>query len=148
LTTDPTNQTKPSLPKSFWLIASLGFIWNALGSVNYFMQMNAGLIAVRPVTEQAIIIGRPAWATAGFAVGVFAGTLGCLLLLFRTSKALLAFAVSIAGIAVTMIHTLQVAASTVPFTLLEIFFMAILPLIMALLLLWYTKHAEGKGWIS
>jgi hypothetical protein len=140
------DQTKPSLPKSFWAIAAIGFIWNALGSVNFFMQMSADMIAARPVTEQAIIIGRPLWATAGFSIGVFAGTLGCLLLLFRNSKAVPVFAVSIAGIAVTMIHTLQVATSTVPFTVLEIFFMALSPLIVALFLLWYAKRAEGKGW--
>jgi hypothetical protein len=48
-----------------------------------FMQMNAEAIAAMPETHRAIIEGRPAWATGGFAIAVFGGAIGCLLLLFR-----------------------------------------------------------------
>ena len=61
---------------SFWAIAAFALIWNVMGGVNFFMQMNADMVASLPETHRAIIEGRPAWATGGFALSVFAGALG------------------------------------------------------------------------
>jgi hypothetical protein len=72
---------------SFWVLAAVALIWNVLGSLNYLGQMNADLVATMPETHRAIIEGRPAWATGGFAVSVFAGALGGLLLLLRKTAA-------------------------------------------------------------
>jgi hypothetical protein len=58
-------------------------IWNVLGCVNFFAQMNPDMVASYRESEQAIIQGRPLWATVGFAVAVFGGALGCVLLLFK-----------------------------------------------------------------
>ena len=68
---------------SFWIIGFVALIWNVMGSINYFIQMDADVVATFPETHRAIIEGRPVWATAGFAIAVFGGSLGCLLLLFR-----------------------------------------------------------------
>ena len=61
---------------SYWAIAAFALIWNVLGSVNYIMQMNPDIVATLPETHQAIINGRPGWATGGFAIGVFGGAFG------------------------------------------------------------------------
>ena len=133
---------------SFWLIAVLGLLWNLGGAANYIMQMNPDTVATFPDTHRAIIEGRPAWATGGFAVGVFGGALGCLLLLLRKSSAYYVFVASLLGIVVTMIHTMNVAISKIEFSALEIFIMVLLPLIVAALLMWYTRLATSKHWIS
>ena len=133
---------------SFWVISSVALIWNVLGGVNFFMQMNADLVASLPETHRAIIEGRPVWATAGFAVTVFGGALGCLLLLLKKAAAFYLFVASLLGVIVTTIHSVDIAKSTVDFSPVEIFVMILSPVLVAALLIWFSKWAEGKGWIN
>ena len=133
---------------SFWLISLLGLLWNVGGCINYVMQMNIEFVATLPETHQAIIVDRPLWATAGFAIGVFFGAIGCLLLLMRKALAQYSFILSLTGIFVTMLHTVNVARSTIDFSLMEIFVMIVLPLIVAVLLLWYSKFVSKKHWVN
>jgi len=130
---------------SFWVIGAIALIWNAMGCINYFVQMNADMVASMPETHRAIIEGRPAWATGGFAIGVFGGALGCLLLLLRKSAAYYVFIASLLGVIVTMTHTLGVG---IDFGLGEILGIILMPLVVAAFLIWYAKQAESKGWIS
>jgi hypothetical protein len=123
---------------SFWAVGAFALVWNVLGGANYIMQMNADMVATLPDTHQAIINGRPAWATAGFAVGVFGGAIGALLLLLRKPAALCVFVASLVGVLVTMIHTIQVARSVIPFSGMDIFVMIVLPVIVAAILVWYA----------
>ena len=70
---------------SFWVIGAVALIWNVLGSINYIVQMNADSLSAYRELERAIIEGRPAWATGAFAIAVFGGALGSVLLLLRKS---------------------------------------------------------------
>ncbi len=101
---------------AFWVITLLGLLWNAGGIANYMMQMKPEFVASMPETHQAIINSRPAWATGGFAIGVFGGFIGCLLLLLRKPLAGMAFMISLMGIFVTMIHSLQVVMANETFS--------------------------------
>jgi len=130
---------------SFWLISTIALVWNVLGSVNFFMQMNPDMLDAYRESERAIIQGRPAWATGAFAIAVIVGALGGLLLLLRKSAATYMFIASLAGVVVTMIHTLGVDYDFSP---VEILVMVLMPFVVAALLVWYSKHAEGRGWIS
>ena len=141
-------KTDAGIHWSFWLLAVFALIWNVLGSLNYLGQMNADLVATMPDTHRAIIEGRPAWATGGFAVSVFAGALGGLLLLLRKSAAFYLFVASLLGAVVTMIHTIDVATSKIDFDTVEIGVMILAPLIVAAFFTWYSKQAEGKSWIG
>ena len=133
---------------SFWAIGAVALIWNVLGVVNYFVQMNPDAVASFSESARAIIEGRPAWATGGFAISVFGGALGCLLLLLRKSAAYYLFIASLLGTIVTMIHTISIARSTIDFSSFEIFMMILSPLVVAAFLIWYSKSAQSKGWIS
>ena len=141
-------KTDAGIHWSFWVLAVFALLWNVLGSVNYLGQMNADLVATMPETHRAIIEGRPAWATGGFAVSVFAGALGGLLLLLRKSAAFYLFVASLLGAMVTMIHTIDVATSKIDFDTIEIGVMILAPLMVAAFFIWYSKQAEGKGWIG
>lgn len=132
---------------SFWLISIIALLWNVGGSINFFMQMDPEMVAGYRESERAIIDGRPFWATAGFAIGVFGGAIGSVLLLFRKTVAYYVFIVSLIGIIVTMIHTISVANSKFSFSPAEIGVMIISPVIVALILIWYAKWSEIKGWI-
>ena len=142
------DETVGGLHWSFWAVGAVALIWNVMGVINFFMQMNADAIAAMPETHRAIIEGRPAWATGGFAIAVFGGALGCLLLLLRKSAAYYLFSASLLGVIVTTTHTLGIASSTIDFSPFEIFMMILMPLVVAALLIWYSKWTESKGWIS
>ena len=133
---------------SFWVISAVALIWHVMGSMNYLWQMSPEAVAAMPETHRAIIIGRPVWATGGFAIGVFGGAIASLLLLFRKSAAIYLFIASILGVIVTMIHTVSVASSKIEFTLIEIVVMILMPIAVGALLIWYSRQARSKGWIN
>ncbi len=130
---------------SFWIIGAVTLLWNVMGVINFFVQMNPDPLASYPESHRAIIEGRPAWATGGFAIAVFGGALGCLLLLLRKLAAFYVFIASLLGVIVTMIHTL---GAGIDFGLGEILGIILMPLVVAAFLIWYSKQAESKDWIS
>ena len=129
---------------SFWVIGAIALVWNVLGVINYFMQMNPEILTQYRESERAIVEGRPAWATGGFAIAVFGGALGSLLLLLRKSAAFYLFVASLLGVIVTMAHTLGVGIS---FSLGEILGIILMPLVVAAFLIWYSKYTESREWI-
>ncbi len=130
---------------SFWLIGAVALIWNVVGVINFFMQMNPDVLAAYRESERAIIEGRPAWATGAFAIAVFGGAIGCVLLLLRKSAAYYLFIGSLLGVIVTTTRTL---GAGIDFGLGEILGIILMPLVVAAFLIWYSKQAESKGWIS
>jgi hypothetical protein len=130
---------------SFWAVGIVALIWNILGVINFFAQMNPDVLAAYRESERAIVEARPAWATGAFAIAVFGGAFGALLLLLRKSAASYLFMASLLGVILTMIHTLGVGIEFGPGEILGIILM---PLAVAAFLIGYSKHAESKGWIG
>src|SRR5437660_11260791 len=98
---------------SFWAIGAVALIWNVMGVINFFWQMNADALAAMPESHRAIVEGRPAWATGGFAIAVFGGALGCLLLLLRKSAAYYLFIAWLLGVILVLIHILGIVTYTI-----------------------------------
>ena len=142
------DETAGGVHWSFWAIGVVAFIWNVMGVINFFVQMNAGALASFPESHRAILESRPAWATAAFAMAVLGGALGCLLLLLRKSAAYYLFIASLLGVIVQLIHTLGIASSTTDFSPFDILIIILMPLVVAAFLIWYSKQAESKGWIG
>lgn len=140
-----SNEKAGGVHWSFWIIGAVALIWNLMGSMNYVMQMNTDAVASMPETHRAIIDGRPQWATGGFAIGVFGGAIGALLLLLRKSAAVYVFVGSLIGVIVTMIHTLGLG---ITFGAFELVTMVVMPIVFAAFLIWYSRRAESKGWIN
>lgn len=132
---------------SFWVIGAAALIWNVMGGINFFLQMDADALAAYPEAARAIVEGRPVWATGAFAIAVFGGALGCLLLLLRKSAAYYLFLASLFGVIVTTIHTLGMARSTLRIPI-EIWMGSLMSLVIAAFLIWYSKHAGSRGWTS
>lgn len=142
------NETAVNVHWSFWLISVAALLWNVGGAINYLMQTNLEFVTTLPETHRAIIEGRPVWATGGFAICVFGGAVGCLLLLFSKSTACYVFIASLLGVVVTMFHTTNVAISKIDFSHVDIFVIIPLPIIVAAILIYYTKQAMNKSWIN
>jgi hypothetical protein len=140
--------TKP--PIWFHLAAGFGFAWNAYGVVQYLSALRAtpqSLIASGLTPEQAAVMtGYPAWMTAAFAIGVFAGLAGCVLLLLRRRLALPVFAVSLAGYVALYVGDITqgvFAAMGTPQVV-------ILSLVVAIAagLLWLSRHGTKTGFLA
>ena len=52
----------------FWVIAAIALVWNLMGVVNFFLQLNADALAAMPAAQRSIIESRPTWAGAAFAI--------------------------------------------------------------------------------
>lgn len=135
---------KNNIHWSFWVIGIVALIWNLLGSINFIVQMSPEMHEAYRETERMIIQGRPLWATIGFAVAVFGGTIGCLLLLLKKSVAFYYFIASLFGVLVATAHTFNVGVN---FGMGEIFGIILMPIIVAVFLIGYSRVAERKGWI-
>lgn len=135
----------PGVHWSFWVIGSIALIWNVMGVINFFVQLNPEMLASYRESERAIIVGRPAWATIGFAIAVFGGSLGSLLLLLKNPTAFYLFVASLLGVIITMAHTLSVGIN---FGAGEIFGIILMPMVVAEFLIWYSKQAENRGWVK
>ncbi len=130
---------------SFWVITIFMLIWNITGCINFFVQMNPEMISSYRENEQAIIQGRPLWATIGFAIAVFGGAIGCLILLLKKLVAVYFFIASLLWVLVATAHTLGVGIEFGPG---EIIGIILMPTIVAVFLIWYSIYARNKGWVN
>ena len=130
---------------SFWVVGITALIWNGLGVINFFVQMDPDVLASYRESERAIVEGRPLWATGAFVLAVFGGALGCLLLLLKNSAAYYLFIASLLGVIGTIIRALGLG---IDLGLGEILGIVLMPLAVAVFLIWYSKQAKNKGWLS
>jgi hypothetical protein len=88
-------------PWHLWAVGIVALLWNALGCLDYTMtqvQGDAWLANMDPTEVQlAWFHGMPAWADAAWAIGVWGGLLGAILLLVRRSWATPVFVASFLG---------------------------------------------------
>lgn len=127
---------------SFWVICVVALIWNAMGCMNFIMQMNPEMLANFPEAAKSLVATRPIWATAAFALAVFGGLVGDVLLLLRKPIAYYLFIASLLGVIVTNIHTVQVSSD------MNIWVGSAMSLAVSTFLIWYTKTTNQKGWLS
>jgi len=128
---------------SFWVVGIVGLIFNIMGCLNYISQMNAEMVASMSDTVRAIIESRPTWGTVAFAIAVFGGALGAILLLFRKSSAYYVFIASLVGAVVAQIPLLGMADFPV-----GVLIGGLSQLVVTVFLIWYSKWTKCKDWIS
>lgn len=141
------DESKSGAHWSFWLIGVLCLVWNLMGVFAYIQEMNPEAVALLPEAHRAMIESRPAWATSAFAIAVWGGALGCVLLLLRKTIAFYIFVASLLGVIVQMIYNLAIAESTLSYGPFEITMVIMIPAV-ALFLVWYTRYTADKNWIS
>ena len=128
---------------SFWVIGAVALIFNIMGCINFISQMNAEMVASMPDAIRAIVESRPAWGTGAFAIAVFGGALGAILLLLRKSAAFYVFIASLVGAIVAQIPFLGMADFPVGALI-----GGLSQVVVGAFLIWYSKWSERKGWIT
>jgi len=127
---------------SFWIIGAIGLVFNLMGCINFISQMNADMVSSMPEAYRAIVESRPAWGTGSFALAVFGGALGCLLLLLRKSVAFYVFVASLVGAVAAQIPLIGMAGVPI-----DAFFGGLSQVVIVAFLIWYSTRVERKGWI-
>jgi len=87
----------------FWAIGIIALIWNAGGAFDYVMTQTRNESYMSGFTPEQLefFYGLPAWTVAAWAIGVWGGVVGTILLLLRKRAAIWAYAASIIGIVIT-----------------------------------------------
>ena len=100
---------RAATPWWHWVVSVIAILWNAMGAYDYVMTKTGGDAYMRKagMSEAAIahMHAFPVWMTADWAVGVWGGLLGALLLAGRMRYALHVFAASLAAFLVMLLYT-------------------------------------------
>jgi hypothetical protein len=106
--------TLAKAPAHVWIVGILALLWNAYGAFDYVMSQiqNAAYLAQYSDADRLYFNSFPGWAVAAWALGVWGGVAGSLLLLARSRHAEFAFGLSLVGLLVATIY--QHALSAMP----------------------------------
>lgn len=98
--------TNRRTPWHFWLVGVLGLLWNSVGAYDYVMTQTRNESYMGQFTPEQLefFYGFPTWVVASWAVAVWGGMLGALLLLFRKRLSVMVLLVSFLAMIVTSIH--------------------------------------------
>jgi hypothetical protein len=134
-------------PAHLWIVGVLALIWSALGCFDYLMTVTANetYLSKMPADQIAYMNALPGWLTAMWAIGVWGGLLGSLLLLMRSRYAVWAYGLSLIGAVVGLGYQLFMTQQPAS---MKAGAMAVMPWVIILIcafLLWYSWAAEKKG---
>ena len=93
-------------PWHLWLVGILGLLWNAVGAFDYLMTQTRNESYMGQFTPEQLEFfqGFPSWVVAFWALAVWGGVLGALLLVLRRRLAVSVLLVSFLAMIVTSIH--------------------------------------------
>jgi hypothetical protein len=96
-------------PVHLWIVGIVSALWNAMGVTDYVMTQtrNQAWMAQMTADQIAWFDRAPVIAHASWAFGVWGALAGSLLLLARSRHAVIAFALSLAGLAVNTIYQMM-----------------------------------------
>lgn len=142
-----TATTKP--PAWFWVVSIIALLWNLMGVFNYLnLSFNQVAILETLTQEQRELFeGIPAWATAAFAIAVFAGAIACIGLLLRKKWAKPLFIVSLVAAVIQFINWLFLQNAAEAFGS-EAYYMPVLVVLVGAFLIFFSKKGIEKGWLQ
>lgn len=134
-------------PAHVWIVGILALLWNAFGCLDYTMTnlRNPAWLAKMTADQIAYMDSLPHWLTAFWAIGVWGGLAGSILLLMRSRYAVWAFALSFVGAFVGLGY--QMVLTQMPDSM-KVGGMPVIQcviIVIAAFLLWYSWSAEKKG---
>ena len=93
-------------PWHLWVVGVLALLWSSVGAFDYVMTetRNASYISTFTPEQLAYFRDFPIWVVAAWALSVWGGVLGAVLLLLRKRWAVPVFGVSLATILLTTFH--------------------------------------------
>ncbi len=143
-----TSTNKPNV--GFWIIAVIALAWNIMGVMAYLGQVyiTDEVKNAMTIEQQELLANTPAWSTALFAISVFGGLLGSLLLLIRKKWATPIFLISLLAVLIGMGYSLFATNHAEVYGTVDGIVMPIIIIIIAFFLYMYSKKSAVKGWLN
>ena len=134
-------------PTHLWIVGVLSVLWNGMGCFDYLMTETANrtYLARMPADQIAYMHALPAWLTGMWAIGVWCGLAGSILLLMRSRYSVPLFALSFIGAVVGLGY--QEFLTAMPLSM-KAGLMGIMPWVIVIItavLLWYSWTEKDKG---
>ena len=94
-------------PKHLWIVGVLAFLWNCVGAMNYVMTQLKVEAYMSSFTQEQLdyYYGFPAWAIAFWAIAVWFGVAGSVLLLMRKKIAETILLISLVSMVINSIYS-------------------------------------------
>jgi hypothetical protein len=141
------SEAKPgSAPRHVWIVGILALLWNAMGAFDYLMTETRNEAYMSQFTPEQLefFYGFPAWLVALWAIAVWGGLLGAVLLLMRRRLAVQLFLASFVSMAVTSVHNYGIAGGADIVGGAGLAFSAVI-FVVALLLVVYARRMAARG---
>ena len=93
-------------PRHLWVVGVVTLLWNCVGALDYVMTQTKNEAYMKGFTPAQLdyFYGFPAWVVGAWAIAVWGGVAGSILLLLRKSVALPVLIVSFVAMCVTTIY--------------------------------------------
>jgi hypothetical protein len=100
------NATPVPTPKHLWVVGVLGFLWDSMGAFDYIMTQTQNESYMQQFTPEQLefFYGFPVWVVSLWAIAVWGGLLGTVLLLLRKKLATPVLLASFVAMVGTSIH--------------------------------------------
>lgn len=133
-------------PKHLWAIGIVTLLWNAMGAFDYLMTQTQNASYMDQFTPEQLEFfqGFPSWVVAFWAIAVWGGVLGSILLLLRRSLAVSVFMVSFASMLITAIQNYVFSNALEVSGMFGLIFSAVIFLV-ALGLVLYSRAMRERG---
>ncbi len=142
-----SNSSKP--PVWFWIVSTLALLWNLSGVLNYLMQAFATpeMLAAMPEHQREYMEQTPSWVIGCFAIAVWGGTIGSILLLIRKRVAYTLLIISFVGVLGQVSYSLLLSNA------IEVYGPSgmVLPILIigiGLYLIYFAKKGNVNGWLK
>jgi hypothetical protein len=105
-TSEAPDPRSSGTPKHLWVVGIVSLLWNAVGAMDYFMTQTENESYMSGFTPEQLefFYGFPTWLVAFWAIAVWGGVLGSVLLLLKRRLAIHVFLASFLAMVVTTIH--------------------------------------------
>jgi amino acid transporter len=133
------------LARWYWAGAIASLLFMALGCVTYLMHVTADPASL-PLDQRAAFDAEPVWLTAAYAIAVWVGLAGTLMLLLRRKLAQPLMLISLAAVVVWLAGLLLVPnlRETISSNDLAV---AIAVAAITWTIFWFARHSAKRGWL-
>ena len=140
----------PGRPWHLWLIGIIGGLWSSMGVISFVLtQMQVEAVMSRfPPEQRQYFESFPLWAVAFWAISVFGGVVGCLLLLLRNRLAFHVLLASVIGSIVSTLGGLFLLGGLEVMRETDALGLTVFPISVAALLAYYAGTMSTRGVLS
>src|SRR5579864_6406014 len=134
-------------PVHLWIVGILALLWAAIGCLDYWMTetANKNWMSSVPPDTIAYVASLPKWLIGMWALGVWGGLAGSILLLMRNRYAVWAYGLSLIGAIVGLGYQMFMMQRPASMTAGASAFVPWVIIVICAFLFWYARTMEKKG---